>query len=121
MLVGLSPEDRTETAFRKVWLNTFHYCIQNPAEMFFLEQYYNSPFLTPEIQEKTMEMMAPIFVAFESALAGGEIKQMPFEMLTTFVHDVTVAHAKRHIAGTLVMDEANLELAVRACWDAIKA
>ncbi len=46
---------------------------------------------------------------------------MPFEMLTMFVHDVTVASAKRHISGALVMDETKLEIVVQACWDAVKA
>jgi predicted nucleic acid-binding protein len=31
-------------------------------------------------------------------------------MLTIFAYDVTVAHAKRHLAGTLIMDEVNREI-----------
>lgn len=120
MLAGLTAEDDTENLFRKVWLNTFYFCIENPAEMVFLEQYHNSPFQTIEIEAQTMQYLGPIVEAFEAATSKGKIKQMPFEMLTIFVYDVTVAHAKRHLAGTMVMDEANLELAVQACWDAIK-
>ena len=42
-------------------------------------------------------------------------------MMTMFIHDVTVASAKRHISGALTMDEANLDMVVQACWDAVKA
>ena len=42
-------------------------------------------------------------------------------MLSIFVYDVTVAFAKRHISGAMVMDEALLEVAIQACWDAVKA
>jgi hypothetical protein len=64
--------------------------------------------------------MAPIMNIIQVAIEAGEIKNMPFEMLSIFTYDVTVAFAKRHITGTLVMDEADLEIAVQACWDAIK-
>ncbi len=121
MLAGLSAGDSTEQVFRKTWLNAFQYCVENPAEMAFLEQYHNSPFLTPETEAATSQYLAPIVDAFQSAIEAGEIKNIPFEMLTIFAYDVTVAHAKRHLSGALVMDEANLELAVQACWDAIKA
>jgi AcrR family transcriptional regulator len=121
MLAGFSSEDRAEQIFRRVWLNTFRYCVQNPQKMIFLEQFHNSPFQTAETEAASLEYLAPIVVAFQSAIEAGEIKNIPFEMLTTFAYDVTVAHAKRQIAGSLVMDEANLEMAVQASWDAIKA
>ncbi len=121
MLNGFSPEENTEQIFRRVWLNTFEYCVQHPQKMVFLEQFHNSPFQTPETEAATLEYLAPIVTVFQSAIEAGKIKNIPFEMLTAFAYDVTVAHAKRHIAGTLVMDQSNLEMAVQACWDAIKA
>lgn len=121
MLAGLEPGDSIETTFRKVWLNTFHYCLQNPAEMVFLEQFHNSPFQTAEVEAKMLEYLAPVVQATETAIAQGQIKQMPFEMLTIFVYDVSVAFAKRHIAGILTMDQAYLDLAVQVCWEAIQA
>lgn len=120
MLAGFMPEASTEEIFRKVWRNTFDYCVQNPQEMVFLEQYHNSPFRTPEIEAATQQYLAPIVSVFQAAIEAGDIKSIPFEMLTIFAYDVTVAHAKRHIAGSLVMDDANLAVAVQASWDAIK-
>ena len=120
MLAGFSPEANTAEIFRLVWFNTFNYCVNNPQEMIFLEQYHNSPFQTPEIEAVTMEYMAPILSTLQAAIEADEIKNLPFEMITAFVYDITVAFAKRHISGTLVMDAANLDSAVRACWDAIK-
>ena len=121
MLAGFSPDGRTEDIFRQVWLNTFNYCVQNPYKMVFLEQYHNSPFQTPESEAATLELLAPIVSVFQAAVENGEIKKIPFEMLSTFVYDVTVAHAKRHINGVLVMDDDNLDLAMQACWDAVRA
>jgi len=120
MLKDFNPEAGTEKIFRKIWRNTFDYCVQNPKKMVFLEQYHNSPFQTPEIEAATLQYLAPVISVFEAAIKAGDIKNIPFEMLAIFAYDVTVAHAKRHIVGSLVMDEANLEAAVQACWDAIK-
>ena len=89
--------------------------------MVFLEQFHNSPFQTPETEEATLAFIAPLIEIFQSAIEAGEIKNIPFEMLTTFAYDVTVAFAKRHITGALVMDETYLEMAVQACWDAVKS
>jgi AcrR family transcriptional regulator len=121
MLAGFSPEANSEEIFRKVWFNTFNYCVLHPQEMVFLEQFHNSPFQTPEAEAATLEYMEPLVNMLQAAIEAGEIKNIPFEMLSTFVYDVTVANAKRHISGQLEMNEANLEMAVQACWDAIKA
>jgi AcrR family transcriptional regulator len=121
MVVGLVPGDSTEQTFRKVWLNTFRYCIEYPQAMLFLEQYHNSPFRTPETEAAGMGYLGSIMDTLHNAIRAGEIKDIPFEMLIIFAYDVTVACAKRHISGALTMDEANLDLAVQACWDAIKA
>ena len=121
MLLGFDAGASTEATFRKVWRNTFDFCIQHPQEMLFLEQYHNSPFLTPETEAATMQHLAPLVGVFQSAIEAGEIKDISFEMLSIFAYDVTVAFAKRHISGTMVMDDATLEVAIRACWAAIKA
>lgn len=121
ILAGVSMDAPTEQVFRQVWLNTFNYCIRNPQEMAFMEQYHNSPFQTAEIEAQSMQYLAPVVGSLQAAVERGEVKDLPFEVLTIFAYDVTVALAKRHIAGTLEMDTDMLELAVQACWNAIKA
>ncbi len=121
MMVGVGEGDQTREVFRKVWLNIFSYCIHNPAEMVFMEHYHNSPFLTPEVETQMQQMLAPLVKVFKTAISRGEVKDIPFEMLTAFIYDVTVAHAKRHISGVMPMDDSRIETALQACWDAIKA
>jgi AcrR family transcriptional regulator len=121
MLAGFSEDDPPPVQFRNVWLKIVNYCIQHPKEMLFIEQYHNSPFLTPETEAETIQYLAPIYTYFQSAIEAGLMKALPFDMLTAFTYDVAVALAKRHISGALVLDDANLELAVQACWDALKA
>jgi AcrR family transcriptional regulator len=120
MLRGFSPEASPEEIFRRVLRNTFDYCVQNPQEMVFLEQYHNSPFLTPETEAATAETLAPLQSAFRSAIAAGEMKNLSFEMLSIFAYDMVVALAKRQLSGALALDEATLQTAFQACWDAVK-
>jgi AcrR family transcriptional regulator len=120
MLAGCTLQDGTEQIFRRIWLNTFEYCVQNPQKMVFLEQFHNSPFQTSETEVATLEYLTPIMNVVQTAVEDGKIKKIPLEMLGIFTYDVTVAFAKRHISGALVMDEPNLEMAVQACWDAVK-
>lgn len=120
-LTGLSSEATAEEKISRIWRNTFKYCIENPQAMLFLEQYHNSPFQTAEINKAFEPYYAPIETIFQSAINSGEIKNISFEMFSAFNYDIIVALAKRHISGALVMDEENLEQAIRACWDAIKA
>jgi AcrR family transcriptional regulator len=120
MMEGFTLDTSTEESFKRVWFNTYEFCVQNPQKMIFLEQFQNSPFQTLETEAATQEFMAPIFSAIQAVVETGEIKNMPFEIMSIFVHDVTVALAKRQISGALVMDQANLELAAQACWDAVK-
>jgi AcrR family transcriptional regulator len=121
MLQGFDPGTSTEAIFRKIWRNTYNYCTQHPQGMAFLEQFHNSPFQTAETEAATLEYLKPMVDVFQAALEAGEIKRIPFEMLSIFVYDVVVAHAKRHLSGSLVMDEANLESALQACWDAVRS
>jgi AcrR family transcriptional regulator len=121
MLVGYTFEVPLEEQFRTLWLNTFYYCIQHPEEMLFIEQYHKSPFLTPQTEAETMHYLAPILQSFGAGIERGDLKPLTFEMLTALTTDVAFALAHAHLSSTQVMDEDSLDLAVGACWDAIKS
>jgi AcrR family transcriptional regulator len=121
MMAGFSEGITTEQIFRRIWRRTFQYCLNHSEEMLFLEQYHNSPFLTPENEAATQAYIAPIVNKFEAAIQAGEVKKMPLEMLSIFIFNNIAAHAKLHLNGILIMDEDNLSLAIQACWDAVTA
>jgi AcrR family transcriptional regulator len=121
MMAGFTEGITIEQIFRRVWRRTFQYCLNHSEEMLFLEQYHNSPFLTPETEAATQAYITPIVKKFEAAIQAGEVKEMPFEMLSIFIFNNIAAHAKLHLNGILIMDEDKLSLAIQACWDAIRA
>ena len=121
MLHGLPAAASFQIQLRHLWRRTFDFCVRHPEAMRFLEQYHNSPFLTPEVEQATAHLYAPLLKAVERATTAGEIKALPFEMLSAFTYDTIVALAKRHLSGALVIDDAAFELAFVTCWDGLRA
>ena len=85
-----------------------------------MEQYANSPYLKPETEQAYLEYFKPVTDFMAYAMLEGVIKQMPADMLSVFTVEVAISLAKKHAAGILTLDDATLELAMDASWDAIK-
>jgi len=119
-LVGYSEDMPLRDRFRTLWSNMLTYFVEHPQRLAFLEQFTNSPFMTLEVKEAHTESYAPIARFFEYAFQEGVFKEMPLEMLGAFTMNVASALAKLHASGELVLDDETRELAMSACWDALK-
>lgn len=119
-LAGYSENLPLRERFRILWLNMLNYYLYHPNELAFLEQFDNSPYMKPEVQEVLAELYEPVVGFFQYAFEEGVFKQMPLEMLATFTLDVAVSLAKRQAAGALILDDSTKDLAVSACWDALE-
>ena len=121
MLAGFEDQATLIDKVRMLWLNTLNYCIQHPQEMLFIEQYHSSPYLTPESEEASMRVFAPVFAELQSAIQAGLVKDLPFEMYFVLTYDFAVALAKYHISGKLELTDAVKAQAFSAVWDAVRA
>lgn len=119
MLAGFDPDAPLEEQYRTFWYNTINFCLDNPDEMSFIEQYHNSPYLTPETEELTMHYLAPLLKAIQKGVEDGLLKPLPFEMLSAFTSDAAFKLARHHINGAIELDEQNMQLSLQASWDAI--
>jgi AcrR family transcriptional regulator len=120
LLVGYSEDLSPRERFRTLWLNMLHYYVDHPQETAFLEQFDNSPYLTQGVKEAFAEEYEPILRFFQYAVQEGVFKEMPLGMLGIFTVGVAVHLAKLHASGELRLDEGTEELAMSACWDALK-
>ncbi len=120
MYAGYSTDLPLRERFRTMWLNVFQYYVQHPKETAFLEQYANSPYLKPETEEALSEDLQPAVRLFKRGIHEGVMKDMPQVMLAIFTFGVAVLLAKKQATGELVLDDAAMNLAVDACWDALK-
>ncbi|MCD4686599.1 MAG: TetR/AcrR family transcriptional regulator [Anaerolineae bacterium] len=121
IVAGFAGDMPLRDGFRQILLTFLNFYMQRPHEAAFVEQFSNSPYMTPHLEAEFMDDYAPVLALIERAIREGVLKQMPFEMIAIFTSDVAMALAKKHIAGELVLDDALKELAVKACWDALKA
>jgi AcrR family transcriptional regulator len=120
LLAGYSEELPLRERFRIIWLNMLHYYMHHPQEMAFLEQFCNSPFMSSEVSGAHKEYFESIARFFHDATQEGVLKEMPLQMLATFTLDSAVSLAKKHASGELTLDDERKELAMSACWDALK-
>ena len=119
-LVGYAEDLSLRERFRTLWLNMLHYYMQHPQETAFMEQFDNSPYMNAEVKEAYAEYFEPLIRFFQYAFQEGVFKEMPLEMLSTFTLDVGISLAKQHASGELTLDDEAKELAMSACWDALK-
>jgi AcrR family transcriptional regulator len=120
LLAGTTEDLSLRERFRTLWLNMLHYYVDHPQETAFLEQFDNSPYMTAEVKGACAEDFEPILRFFRHAVREGALKEMPLEMLGIFTVAVAVHLAKLHASGELTLDEGTKELALSACWDALK-
>jgi AcrR family transcriptional regulator len=119
-LAGYSEDLSLRERFRTLWLNMLHYYMNHPHETAFIEQFDNSPYMNAEIKEALAEDFEPLVRFFHHAFREGVFKEMPLGMLAAFTANVAVSLAKLHASGELTLDDEMKELAVSACWDALK-
>ena len=119
-LADYSEELPLQERFKMLWLNMLHYCMAHPHELAFLQQFDNSPFLDAEVQAACAEVYEPLARFFQTAFEEGVFKEMPLAMLSALTVDVGISLAKRHASGELRLDDELKELAMNACWDALK-
>jgi AcrR family transcriptional regulator len=95
-----------------------NYGIQHPREFLLSEQLGQVPFLQAQAREY------PVTAAVEQLLVDAKhqllLKDMPDSVLTLLIFGALSTLVEAHATRQIQMDNALIEQAVRACWDAIK-
>jgi AcrR family transcriptional regulator len=120
MLRGYSESLPIRERFRQIWINLANYYLQNPQELRFLEQYSNSPYITGLTRQENAQTWEPVVAFFRYAQEQQVMKDIPLEILSSFVNGAIISLVKLHHAGDLVLDDQAMEIAVNASWDAVK-
>jgi AcrR family transcriptional regulator len=107
--------------FRLWWHKLIHYYIDHPKEANFLEQFENSPYYKPNIQEIFLDDLTPFITSFfMQGMQEGVLKNMQLEISSELSFGVAIALAKRHIRGEINLDDEMIDAAGNASWDALK-
>ncbi len=99
------------------------YCIEYPLHFRFLEQFLNSPYGIAHRRDKLMgkEGQCNVFKElFEQGLAQQVVKDLPLSVLFSLLFGPLLAVARDHILGFIQLDDSMIDLAIEACWDAVR-
>ena len=121
ILLDYSPDVSVYESFRRLWLNMFHFYLDHPKYLAFMEQYDNSPYFRPELEAAYAEYYLPLAQLIGEAVERGEIKHLERPVMDTFTHDAALSIAKKYARNMDQLDEKIIEGALNASWDAIKA
>jgi len=121
LLKGLKPYMETKQGFALIWRNLYDSIIHYGREYAFLEQFSNSPYITQLSKEEGMRQFKPMTDFFTRAMGKGDVRNMPVDLVLSFIYPPAYALAKPVLKGHKEWGEKALGQAIDAAWHAIKA
>lgn len=119
ILKNYSEDIPVRESFTQVLSAVIHYFVENPKELYFSEQYENSPLITEATREEGSRIARPIMDLFKRACEENLLKDMPFETLGALLGGAVNSLSKLYLSGK-VKPEDSLFASIDAIWDMIK-
>lgn len=122
VLEGHSEQTPYRERFLLWWRQLIRYYVDHPKEAKFLEQFENSPYYDPKLQDIFAGELAPFINSFfVQGIQEGALKNIPLEISAELSFGVAISLAKQHIRGAIKLDNEVIDAAANASWDALKA
>jgi AcrR family transcriptional regulator len=122
VLEGYSERASYRERFDIWWHQLIRHYLDHPEEAKFLEQFENSPYYDPGLREIFADELMPFITSFfVRGIQEGVFKAMPLEVCSELSIGVAISLAVQHIRGTIKLDDAMIDAAANASWDALKA
>lgn len=121
--VGYNPEKPVMDRFIHLGTAVLRYCINNPLDFRFLEQFHNSPYGVVHRRDKLFgkTKKGDLYCElFEDGIARKDVKDLPLVVLFALAFGPLITVARDHILGFVALDEALIARTVAACWDGVK-
>ncbi len=119
-LSNFSTEISYFDQFKKIWLNSLNYLVDNPDILKLFFQFENASHLVPELEEIHKEKIG-LFVNFiQKGIKQGIIKDLPLIMISDLSIGVTMQAAKNSSNGLINLDDKMAEQILQASWDSLK-
>jgi AcrR family transcriptional regulator len=97
------------------------YVLENTAEIVFMAQMANSPYLTPETREATALSVRPLAALLERGKAEHLLKDIDTAWMTAFLSETIKAMAPFARGLPRTRHREFQETVATLCWDALKA
>ncbi|MBN2795896.1 MAG: TetR family transcriptional regulator [Clostridia bacterium] len=109
-----------ETAYKKMWMNYYHYCLNHHDKFDYIMQYTNSPFAKANSSKYDAIYFSQIYELFRIGKAQGLIKQVSDEILFAYTFYPASQLAKRNMCCGSKLCDLGVENACLVAWDAVR-
>ena len=123
VMEGYSPEKPIRERFLHLGTAILRYCISNPLDFRYLEQFHNSPYGVAHRRDKIFGEADEQDVyreLFEEGVAQQVIKDLPIVVLFALAFGPLIAVARDHILGFVELDDTLIQQTIAACWDGLR-
>jgi AcrR family transcriptional regulator len=119
---GVNPDSREyEKTFKAMWRRTYHYLLQNPNSFCFFEQFENSPYIDRLSDQQIEEIGFKVpHTLVNRAIEEGVIKDIPLEILRSFIIGPISRVVRMKIKGVIDVDEKLLNRSLDMIWDSLR-
>ena len=123
LMQGYSQNNPVRERFLHLGTAILRYCIANPLDFRYLEQFHNSPYGVVHRRDKIFGKADEQDVyreLFEEGVARQVIKGLPLVVLFALAFGPLITVARDHILGFVILDEDLITQTIAACWDGLK-
>jgi AcrR family transcriptional regulator len=99
------------------------YFVTHPLHFRYMEQYFNSPYGISMHRDKLLGKSGDhdiLMDIFDQGIEQRVLKELPKAVLFSLACGPLISLIRDHIIGLIVLDEALIEKATGACWDAVR-
>ena len=123
VMEGYGWERPIRERFLHLGRTLLRYCIENPLDFRFMEQFHNSPYGVACRRGKILGERGDRDVyreLFEDGVSQQVIKDLPLPVLFDLAFGPLLAVARDHILGFISLDQTMIARIAEACWDGLK-
>lgn len=118
-----SPEKPVRERFIHLGTAILRYCISNPLDFRYLEQFHNSPYGVEFRRDKILGKTGNKDIyreLFEEGVSRQVVKELPMVVLFALAFGPLITVARDHILGFVTLDDILITRTIEACWDGLK-
>jgi AcrR family transcriptional regulator len=118
ILAGFDTGDYKE-GFAGIWSNYFHFLIQNPNMLSFIEQCSTAPIIKETTRQQAAQYINPLITFIQQGIGDGMLKPHDFNFIMAIINGNVTAMAKLHISRQLIITQEIEEQAIEATWKSL--
>ena len=120
LLAGFDNTKPFRDIFYRIWVNTFEFVKNNKEISRYSEQFSNSPYSDLVDHVELEKHFKPFVEVLENGIKQKVIKDVPFDILVTFIFFPIMNLTNPKFCKTLTLDENTIKTSFNLAWDAIK-